>query len=393
MKRNIYLENTELKEALENYLNRDEMKNKLDTSIEPVSECLGRITAQPVYAKYSSPNHNAAAMDGIAVIASKTFYASETNPVILEENQDYIYVNTGNVIKSPYDAVIMIEDIVVEDDRVKIYSPATPWQHIRPIGEDIVIGDLVAPTNHQIRPIDVAAIYSCGVSEIAVYEKVTVGIVPTGNEIIQVHEEMTEGKIFDSNSQMFAGLIKEMNAVPNIYSTSEDKHDKIKTAIKKAVKENHIIIVNAGSSAGSKDYTKAVIEELGTVLYHGIAIKPGKPTILGIIDEKPVIGIPGYPVSAYFVYQIFIEKIIEMMQKHKSQNEEIIKAKLSKRIISSIKHKEFVRMKLGKVGNQIIATPLNRGAGVLMSLVKSDGILEIPQNCEGDVYKRQLYWI
>lgn len=385
MKRNIYLSNITVEEALEKYFNRiNNFSHALEKEKIQVEASIGRITAEPVFAHTSSPNHNAAAMDGIAVISKTTFGANESNPVLLKEGKDFEYINTGYVIRDPYDAVIMIEDVVEMDHgSVQIIKPAAPWQHIRPIGEDIVVGEMIIPANHKIRPLDLGALLSGGVQEIEVYEKVRVGIIPTGTEIVEPHKSLEKGMIYESNSRMFAGLVEEYGGVAKKWPPINDEYELLKNTVKEAVSKHHLVIVNAGSSAGSKDYTRGIIEELGEVVIHGIAIKPGKPTILGLVDGKPVLGIPGYPVSAYFAFETFAKTLMLKMQNMQSQSIQKVKATLSRRIVSSLKHMEYVRIKLGQVGDKLIATPLNRGAGVTMSLVRADGILKVPRNSEG----------
>lgn len=385
MKRNIYLSNISVDEALEKYFNRfEDFDNAIKTEKIEVEVSIGRITAEPVFAATSSPNHNAAAMDGIAVVSKATFGANESEPVILEKGKDFEYINTGYVIHDPYDAVIMIEDVVeLENYCIQIIKPAAPWQHIRPIGEDIVAGEMIIPANHKIRPLDLGALISGGMQKIDVYEKVKVGIIPTGTEIIEPNETLEKGMIYESNSRMFAGLVEEYDGVASRWPPIDDDYELLKNTILKAVSDHHMVIVNAGSSAGSKDYTKAIIEEIGEVVIHGIAIKPGKPTILGFVQGVPVIGIPGYPVSAYFAFETFAKTVIFKMQNMQSKQVQKIEATLSRRIVSSLKHMEYVRIKLGQVGEKLIATPLNRGAGVSMSLVRADGILKVPRNSEG----------
>lgn len=385
MKRNIYLSNISVDEALEKYFSRfEDFDNAIKTERITVEVSIGRITAKPVFAATSSPNHNAAAMDGIAVVSKATFGASESEPVILEKGKDFEYINTGYVIHDPYDAVIMIEDVVeLENHCVQIIKPAAPWQHIRPIGEDIVAGEMIIPANHKIRPLDLGALISGGIQMIDVYEKVKVGIIPTGTEIIESNETLEKGMIYESNSRMFAGLVEEYGGVASRCPPIDDDYELLKNTILKTVLDNHMVIVNAGSSAGSKDYTKAIIEEIGEVVIHGVAIKPGKPTILGFVQGVPVIGIPGYPVSAYFAFETFAKAILFKMQNMQSKQIQKIEATLSRRIVSSLKHMEYVRIKLGQVGEKLIATPLNRGAGVSMSLVRADGILKVPRNSEG----------
>lgn len=375
----------EVEEALNRFLDAIH-SNQKDASFEKIEviRSQGRITSKPVFAKYSSPNYNAAAMDGIAVKAEKSFGATEANPIQLKKNKDFVYIDTGDPIKASYNAVIMIEDVVyIDDHTVQIIKPAAPWQHIRPIGEDIVAGEMIIPSHHEVRPMDIGAMLSGGITHIQVFKKPRVAIIPTGTEIIEPGKEMQEGSIIESNSRVFEGMVKELGGEPNRLSPIPDDYDLLKKALWNATKENDIVIINAGSSAGSEDYTANLVEELGTLLVHGIATKPGKPTILGIIEGKPVIGIPGYPVSAYFVFETFVKPLIYQFLGGKKENPIQVEATIAKRMISSLKHREYVRIKLGKVGDRLIATPLNRGAGVTMSLVRSDGVFIIPQNSEG----------
>lgn len=383
--RNVYLSNVEVEKALEKFLMRISASfEKQEKEMVAVIASQGRITASPVFAKYSSPNYNASAMDGIAVKAMKTFGASERNPIQLRLNEDFVYVDTGDPIVEPFNAVIMIEDVgEVDDERIEIIKPASPWQHIRPIGEDIVAHEMIIPSNHPIRPVDIGALLSGGITEIMVYKKPRVGIIPTGTEIIEPEEAMELGKIIESNSRVFEGLVKELGGEPNRYKPVPDDYSLLKRHLLEAVEENELVIINAGSSAGTEDYTVKLIAELGEVLIHGIATKPGKPTILGVIQDKPVIGIPGYPVSAYFVFETFAKPIIKKYQRQWIEDKTTVEAIVSKRIVSSLQHKEYVRIKLGRVNERLIATPLNRGAGVTMSLVRADGVLVIPQNSEG----------
>lgn len=385
MERKIYLSNTDIEEAVSLYLERLEPCIR-NTAIEKIDirEAKGRVTAKPIFARTSSPNHNAAAMDGIMVIASKTYSASEANPVILNKGSDFEYINTGHVITEPYDSVIMIEDIVdLGSDQVKIMVQASPWQHIRPIGEDIVAGEMILPENHQIRPMDIGAVLSGGRTEIEVYEKIKVGIMPTGNEITDRYDDLPKGKLFDTNSWTFRAIVEDWGGIAERISPVEDDYDKLKTALLDLAQRNHVVVVNAGSSAGSKDFTAKLIEELGELVLHGIAIKPGKPTILGIVKGKPVIGVPGYPGSAFLVFEEVVGPVIKKLQHMRMQPAQEVKATVSRRMVSTLKYREYIRVKLGKVGDKLIATPLNRGAGVTMALVKADGLMVIPRNSEG----------
>ncbi|NMA86682.1 MAG: molybdopterin biosynthesis protein [Tissierellia bacterium] len=381
-RRNIYIDNMDLDRAKKIYYE----KLNIETNWEeiPVLEALNRITFEAQYAKISSPNYNAAAMDGILVESKKTLGANSTNLKTLKEGEDFIYINTGNVVKDPYDAVIMIEDVIeLEENKVQILKSAHPWQHIRPIGEDIVATEMIIPSKHRIRPIDLGALLAGGIDKIKVYKKPKIGILPTGTEITEKIGKIETGEITDSNSRVFEALVMENGGIANRYSPIEDDYELLKQAVLKGVEENDILLIGAGSSAGTKDFVAHVIEELGELVVHGVALKPGKPTILGIVDNKPVIGIPGYPVSSYLVFETFVTPLILKYIGLKEEKDLMVKAISSKKINSSLKNKELIRVNLGYVGDKLIATPLSSGAGVTMSLVKADGIGIIPQKLEG----------
>lgn len=380
-----YLSNTDIGEAIDLYLDRiSEFDGIISPEITDIREALGRTTAKPVFARISAPNHNAAAMDGIMVIAEKTYSASEANPVILSHGVDFEYINTGHLITEPFDSVIMIEDVVERPDgTVSITVQASPWQHIRPIGEDIVAGEMVLPENHRIRPMDIGAVLNSGVTRVEVYEQIRVGIMPTGNEIIDRYDDLPEGKSFDTNSWTFKAIVETWGGISERVPPVADEYECLKRALLGLLERNHIVIINAGSSAGSKDFTADLVEELGELLFHGLAIKPGKPTILGIVNDKPVIGAPGYPGSAFLAFEEIVGPVFRLLQRTSIVELPKVDAIVSRRIISSLQHREYIRVKLGKVGDKLIATPLNRGAGITMTLVRADGILIVPKNSEG----------
>ena len=385
MERKIYLTNTDIEEAIALYLGKlDEAADSVGKESIDIREALGRVTSQPVFARVSSPNHNAAAMDGIMVIAERTFSASETNPVELKHIEDFDFINTGHLLRDPYDSVIMVEDILqLENGMVRITAAASPWQHIRPIGEDIVAGEMVLPENHQIRPVDMGAVLNSGVKQVEVYERIRIGIMPTGSEITENYDNLEKGSYFDTNSWTFCAMVDEWGGIPDRISPVPDEEDSLKQAMMGLLEDNHIVIVNAGSSAGTKDYTAHLIEEMGELIFHGLAIRPGKPTVLGIVQGKPVIGVPGYPGSAFLSFEEIVGPVFRKLQRAPVSRLPKIDAVVSRRVVSSLKYREYIRVKVGKVEDKLIATPLNRGAGVTMSLVKADGLMIIPKNSEG----------
>ena len=383
MQRNLYLTTTPVEEAKKIYL--DALRDDIRPQPEKirVTDALGRITAEAVYAKFSSPLYNSAAMDGIAVISSRTDWASEASPVLLKPEEDYMVVDTGDPIRKPYDAVIMAEDLQETPDGILIRCAAPAWQHVRPIGEDIVSGEMILTRNHRIRPIDIGVLLSGGVNEISVFRQPRVGIIPTGTEIVEPCDSPAEGEIIESNSRMFEAMIRENGGIPRRYNIVRDDRDAIRESVQKALDENDFVIVNAGSSAGTEDFTVHILREIGEVFVHGVAMKPGKPVILAKACKKPVVGIPGYPVSAYLAMENFVYPLLDAYTGQREPESRTIQAVLSRRLVSSLKHREYVRVKVGKVGGRYVCAPLARGAGAAMSMVRADGFCIIPQETEG----------
>jgi putative molybdopterin biosynthesis protein len=383
-KRNLYLNNTPVEEARIIYKNALKARIKMEYEEITTEQSLGRITKEAVFALCSSPMFNAAAMDGIAVIAERTKGALEREPLELKKLEDFMVVDTGDPIKYPYDAVIMAEDVLeIDDSTVSILEAAAPWQHIRPVGEDIVCGEMLLASMHKIRPIDIGVLFSGGITKIKVVKQPKVAIFPTGTEIIEPGSEPKEGDILESNSRMFEAMVTTYGGIAHRFPPIKDDYEKIKRVVSDALVHYDIVIVNAGSSAGTEDYTVHILRELGEVLVHGVAIKPGKPVILAVVKDKPVIGLPGYPVSAYIGFENFVKPILTMFSGEHDDESHQVKAILSKRLVSSLKHKEYVRVKVGAVGGRLVASPLSRGAGAAMSLVRADGFCVIDQNCEG----------
>ena len=383
-KRNLYLSNVPVEEALEKYLAA--LEGLLIPKFEEISveESLDRINAQAVFARCCSPLYNAAAMDGIAVKAASTTGARESNPITLKAGQDFISVDTGDPIYPPYDAVIMAEDLIeVDGETVKIMESASAWQHIRPVGEDIVTGEMILPGKHRIRPIDIGVLLSGGITRIEVYAKPVVAIFPTGTEIIEPGETPKTGDIIESNSRMFEALVKQAGGQARRFAPIPDDYQLLKDAIGKAADEYDMVLVNAGSSAGTEDFTVSALRELGEVIVHGVAMKPGKPVILSKVNNKPVIGIPGYPVSAYLAYRTFAAPVLSALTGVQIESAGKVTAVLSRRLVSSLRHREYVRVKVGRVNDKLVASPLARGAGAAMSLVRADGFCVISQNSEG----------
>ena len=385
-RRNLYLKTVSVEEAQDKYMKALEEANAFSVKTESINvyDSLGRITSEAVYAVCCSPLFNAAAMDGIAVTAAATAGAGPMKPLRLEYGRDYEIIDTGDPVKAPFDAVIMAEEVIEVDDGVVEINQSVPgWHHVRPIGEDIVAGEMLLPSHHKIRPEDIGVLLAGGILEIEVFAKPTVAVIPTGSEIVPPGAECGEGNIIDSNSGMFAAEVLECGGIPMRYEIAEDDFDIIKARLLTAVEKADVVLINAGSSAGTEDFSETVLSDVGKVVVHGVAMKPGKPVILAMVGNKPVICLPGYPVSAYLAFETFAAPVIKRLTGNMEDSDSNIEAVLSKRLVSSLKHREYVRVKVGRVGNRYVASPLARGAGAAMSLVRADGFCVIPQNSEG----------
>jgi putative molybdopterin biosynthesis protein len=386
MARKTYLEDIPLEEALARFfsaLQKADLK-PLPGEIIPVEEAVGRITAEPVWAKISSPHYHASAMDGIAVNAPDTIGASRTTPKRLKLGSQAFWVDTGNAMPEGTNAVIMVEDIqVIGQEQAEIRAAVPPWNNVRPLGEDIVATELVLPVNHFIHPHDLGAMSAAGVNEIPVRRKPRVGVIPTGSELVMPGAALKPGNIIEYNSLMLAEQIKEWGAETTRYPITPDNPEELLKAVSGALDDCDIVVVNAGSSAGSRDYTSSIVEQLGELIVHGIAIRPGHPTILGVAHGKPLIGIPGYPVSAFITTELVVKPVVCKLIGIAPVTGPKIQAVVSRKISSPIGQDEYIRVALGKIGDRIVATPLSRGAGVITSLVRADGIMMVPRHSQG----------
>lgn len=355
---------------------------------------VGRITAEPIFARFSVPAIHVSAMDGIAVKSADTIGASEQRPVTLP---DAARVNTGNIVPPGYDAVIMIEDVWVgsksddfsrsapterrDDETYTVRKPVSPWQHVRPVGEDIGESEMILPRGHRIRPHDVGALANYGVTEVAV-RNVRAGLIPTGSELVPAGEMPPPGKVVESNTLMAAAVLAEAGVETHRYGIVPDDCEMIREAVRRGVAENDMLFVSAGSSAGTRDYTADVVRDLGEVLAHGVAVKPGKPVIIGRIEGKPVIGLPGYPLAAATVLRELVMPLI-VRYGMPIREPDRVEARLTTSLHSDIGTDEFVLLSTGRIGERWVAVPQSRGAGVQMSAVRANGYLQIPSQKEG----------
>ena len=447
MERTIYLEDIPLDDAWAAFrgaLTAANLWQPLSVETVPLSEAAGRVTAAAVWARLSSPHYHASAMDGYAVRAAETVGATDAVPLTLalvdgqgtgEQGEEGAPrntispaplhprspalpeaplaqpVNTGHPLPAWADAVIMIEHVqpvTLPDGRagIAIRAAVPPGHHVRSMGEDMVATELTLPANHRLRPVDLGALAGSGHATVTVYRRPRVAIIPTGTELVAVESgEPAPGHIIEYNSLVLAAQVAEWGGVATRWPIVADDFDAIRAAVQAAAAGHDLILLNAGSSAGSEDYTAAVVSSLGRLLVHGVAVRPGHPVILGMIETTadrqtsndelrrtneedssfvlPIIGVPGYPVSAALTGEIFVEPLLARWQGQQPHRPPTMAGKLTRKIVSHTGDDDFVRVVIGRVDDAYTVTPISRGAGVITSLVRADGLVRIPRFSEG----------
>src|SRR3954454_19782166 len=348
-----------------------------------LADAIGRVAAAPVWAARSSPSFDASAMDGIAVRAADTVGASESTPVFVEPGA-YVVVDTGDPLPDGFDAVVMREHVHYDDaGRAELRGAAAPYQHVRSIGEDVSATELLLPAGHRLRPVDVAAAAAAGATDVLVHRRPVVAVIPTGDEIRPVGTPPAPGVILDTNSLMLAGQAQEAGCEAVRTEIVPDEPDQIAAAVREAAARTDLVIVVAGSSAGRDDYTAGIVERRGTLAVHGVAVRPGHPVVLGAVDATPVLGCPGYPVSAALTFEIFAAPLLAGLEGATPPERPRARARIARKLASAMGMDDWVRVRLGRVRGALVATPLPRGAGGLTSLVRADGLLVVRAALEG----------
>ncbi|HEX6304288.1 MAG TPA: molybdopterin biosynthesis protein [Anaerolineales bacterium] len=403
----VYLHDIPLPEAqarLNRALEDAGLDGVLGVETIPVDEhALGRVLAEPVWARISSPHYHAAAMDGFAVRAADTEGAMATAPLTLPYNAQAMYVDTGDTLPSWANAVVPIENVEPLDpsgepagdprrpEAIRIRAAVTPWHHVRAMGEDMVATQLVLPAGHTLRPVDLGAIAGCGHDRVNVARKPRVAILPTGTELVPVGEPVRPGDIIEYNSLVLAAQVGDWGGEATRFSITPDVFEEIRDRVRQAAGNHDLILINAGSSAGSEDFSARVVEALGDLLVHGVAVRPGHPVILGMVRSGtvgssravPIIGVPGYPVSAALTGEIFVEPLLACWLGRQPEKPATIKAQLTRKLTSPPGDDDYVRVAVGRVGERLLAAPLARGAGVITSLVRADGLALLPRGSQG----------
>jgi molybdopterin molybdotransferase len=373
-----------------------------DTEEVSLEEALNYILAVPVTAKENVPGFDRSTVDGYAVKAKDTYGSSDSMPGFLTVvgevamgecaatpvgQGEAVYVPTGGMIPPGSDSVIMIEHCEDHEGMLNTYKSVAPGENIIRAGEDIREGEILLSEGTLIRPQELGAIASLGISHVSVYRKLKVGYLSSGDEIVPYQtEKLSEGQIRDINYLTISGLAKQWNVEVVYGGIVKDDYQEFQQKAQALYNEVDCLILSGGSSVGAKDYTTDVIQSLGSpgVFVHGISIKPGKPTILAMANGKPVMGLPGHPASAMIIFMLFGEKILQKLKGEKiDKKPDRIFARITKNIPSSPGRSDYIRVRLFEKDGEWWAEPIIGKSGLITTLVKSDGIVEIISEKEG----------
>ncbi len=386
--RDIYLSEVSLEEAwrqMRQALEEAGRWSPLPGETLPLDQALGRVTAEPVWARLSSPHYHACAMDGYALRAADTVGASPAHPIRLELERQVLAVDTGDPLPSWADAVVMVENVQRTDEAIVLQAPLARWQNVRSVGEDIVATELLLPANHRLRPVDLGALAGTGYTTVNVRRRPRVAVIPTGDELVTPRPNPRPGELLEYNSLVLGAQVEVWGGEASRFPIIPDIPEALIAAVTEAAQWADLILLNAGSSAGRGDFSARVVTALGKLLVHGINVRPGHPVVMGVIGPEaiPIIGVPGYPVSAALTGELFVRPLLHRWQGLAEPQPQTVKAHITRKLLSPAADDEFVRVVVGRVGERVLAAPLSRGAGVLTSLVRADGLVRIPRFQEG----------
>ncbi|HDN04965.1 MAG TPA: molybdopterin biosynthesis protein [Chloroflexi bacterium] len=399
----IYLDDIPLEEA------RNRLQKKIQASglwrilgvdrLKLDENLVGRILAETLWARISSPHYHASAMDGFAVKSDRTHGALETAPITLQYGEDTAYLDTGDPLPEWADAVIPIENVeplnenggTASDPRqpnaIQVRAAVSPWTHVREMGEDMVATQLVLPQGHKLKPVDLGAAAGAGYDTLDVARKPKAAVIPTGTELVYPGDPLQAGDIIEYNSIVLAAQVKEWGGEATRIENTPDDYQRIKSEVIKAARDHDLVLLVAGSSAGSEDYSAQIVAECGELLVHGVAVRPGHPVILGMIKgeegDTPIVGVPGYPVSAALTAEIFVEPLLAKWLGRVQARPEEVTASITRKVNSPAGDDEYLRVAVGYLGDKALAAPLSRGSGVITSLVRADGLVVIPRGVQG----------
>jgi molybdopterin molybdotransferase len=362
------------------------------TESVPIDDATNRVLAEDLVAIMTVPPFNRAAMDGYAVKAKDTFGAGQFKPKVFKivgevhagEKPDKkiklgecLQISTGAVMPDGADSVMMVEDTEREGTQVKIFKSITPHSNVGKMGEDIKEGAVVLKTGVLLDAGKVGVLASQGLTKVKVYEKPRIAVLPTGEEVVPVGKKLETGQLYDINSHTISSLVSSNGGIPVKIGIAGDKTEELRATIKEALK-NDIVVLSGGSSVGERDLLVDVIEGWGEVLFHGVQVKPGKPTIFAMIEGKPLIGMPGYPTSCLINSYLLLMPALRKMAHLPPRKGDIVKAKLSRSVPGSTGRRQFLTVKL--VGDEAVS--VFKESGAITSIAEADGYIEIPENID-----------
>ncbi len=368
-----------------------------------VLNALGRVLAEDIKSEVNVPDFSRSTMDGYAVRARDTFGASEAMPAMLEMAGEVLMgrpavipvrpgqtvkIATGGMLPDGADAVVMVEYTEQLDDRtILVDRPAAPGENVIQRGDDIKAGEVLLQTGTVIRPQEIGAMAGIGVTVCLVGQKPRVGLISTGDEIVDPSQVPGPGQIRGINSFALTGLVEAAGGQAVQYGIIRDEFTELEQALKKALQETDIVAVSGGSSVGTRDVTSAVLNSLGKpgVLVHGVSVRPGKPTILGVVDRKPVLGLPGHPASALVLADIFLAPLIRAYTGlgFTPPDRRTVRAVISRRMASAAGRVDYIRVAVRNEGGRLTAEPILGKSGLITTMVRADGIVVIPMAKEG----------
>ncbi len=358
----------------------------------PLLEAVGRVLAEEMIAAFDVPPFPRAAMDGYAVKAMDTFEAGNFSPAVLELIEvihageiagkevlqgSCIQVATGSPMPAGADAVVMVEDTELDGTRVKIYKPVYPRQNASPRGEDIKKGSRILAPETMLDPSKIGVLAALGLTKVTVYEKPQVAVIPSGNEIVVPGEPLTPGRIYDINSYTLSALIIENGAVPRIFPVMKDTLDSVTSTIREALAFD-LILISGGSSVGERDIMVEAVERMGELKFHGIAVKPGKPTLCGIVEGHLLLGMPGYPTSCLTNGYGILAPALRKLARRRKPSLPSVRAPMSRRYTSTIGRHQYLPVRLE--GGEVV--PVFKESGAITSMADAEGYIEIPANVD-----------
>jgi molybdopterin molybdotransferase len=388
---------TPISDALKTILSEIE---PLKSELMHVKDCLNRALAEDIVARYDVPMFDRSAMDGYAIRSEDSFGTSVTNPVYLKiagrveigtvpdieiHAGEAAQIMTGAALPRGTDAVIKVEDTRERGNDIEVIKPYPPGKNVSTRGEDVKDGDIVLRRGHLLHPHDIGIIVASGYDQINVIKKPKVSIISTGSELIDPGEKLEPGKIFDVNNATLSNLVQQYHAIPYLTRRVKDDKNELMRTLEEAIEQTDVIVFSGGSSVGEYDIIDEIILQKGELLVQGVAMRPGAPTLVGVINKKPVFGLPGSPVAAMISFDVFVRPTLQtLLGMTPYDPKPIVKAILKRSIPSEVGRRDFARVKLLREDDNLYADLVRvRGSAIISSLVKANGIIEVSEEREG----------